>query len=84
MNAYQAMSWRRPLKYLPGADEACRARRLAGELPWPPNVWIGVSVKEARVLDRFDDLRHIRASVRFLSCQPLLGSLAAVDLDGIR
>lgn len=30
---------------------------MAGRLPWPKNVWIGVSVENQRVLGRIDDLR---------------------------
>lgn len=60
-----------------------RLRRLADKLPWPPNVWMGVSVEHESVLDRVDDLRAVPASVRFLSCEPLLGPLDGLDLTGI-
>ena len=40
-----------------------------------PNVWIGASVENARWTWRADALREIPATVRFLSCEPLLGSL---------
>ena len=60
-----------------------RMRRFADRLPWPPNLWIGVSVESARVLYRVDHLRQVPAAVRFLSCEPLLGPLHEVDLDGI-
>lgn len=60
-----------------------RLARLAGELPWPSNVWIGVSVEDERVLDRVDDLRSVPAAVRFLSCEPLLGPLHGLDLNDI-
>ena len=62
---------------------ARRLRRLAGTLDWPPNVWMGVSVEDMQVVDRVDDLRAVPAAVRFLSCEPLLGPLPAVDLEGI-
>ena len=60
-----------------------RLRKLAPQLDWPPNVWIGVSVEDSRVLSRIDDLRMVPAAVRFLSCEPLIGSLAGIDLTGI-
>jgi len=60
-----------------------RLRKLASQLDWPPNVWIGVSVEDSRVLSRTDDLRMVPAAVRFLSCEPLIGSLAGIDLTGI-
>lgn len=63
-----------------------RAERLAdaaGELPWPANVWMGVSVESAAYMHRIDRLRRVPAAVRFLSLEPLLGPLAALDLTGI-
>jgi len=60
-----------------------RAARLAPELPWPANVWIGVSVEDVRVAHRVDHLRRVPAAVRFLSCEPLLGSLDTLDLSDI-
>jgi protein gp37 len=60
-----------------------RLREMAGWLPWPKNVWIGVSVENQRVLGRIDDLRQVPAAVRFLSCEPLLGPMEDLDLDGI-
>ena len=62
---------------------ARRLRRIAPQLELPPNVWIGVSVESAEHLDRVDDLRGVPAAVRFLSCEPLLGSLSGLDLTGI-
>jgi protein gp37 len=60
-----------------------RLRDLAGRLPWPQNVWMGVSVEDERVVHRIDDLRQVPAAVRFLSCEPLLGPLDHLDLRGI-
>ena len=51
---------------------------------WPlPNVWLGTSVESRNHLDRIDHLRNCPAAVRFLSCEPLLGSLEEIDLTGI-
>jgi protein gp37 len=60
-----------------------RLRKVAGLLDWPPNLWMGVSVENSDVLLRVDDLRTVPASVRFLSCEPLLGPLDSLVLDGI-
>jgi protein gp37 len=60
-----------------------RLRSLAPELDWPPNVWMGVSVEDSRVVSRVDDLRKVPAVVRFLSCEPLIGSLGTTDLTDI-
>ncbi|MER7847388.1 phage Gp37/Gp68 family protein [Kitasatospora sp. NPDC096077] len=62
---------------------ARRLRRVADRLDWPANLWMGVSVETAAELDRVDDLRAVPAAVRFLSCEPLLGPLDGLDLDGI-
>jgi protein gp37 len=62
---------------------AARARKLASSIQWPANLWLGVSVENMDVAHRVDQLRQIPAAVRFLSCEPLLGGLAALDLDGI-
>lgn len=40
-----------------------------------PNVWLGVSVELQRFVSRAELLRSVQASVRFLSCEPLLGPL---------
>src|SRR5205823_7141906 len=60
-----------------------RLRRLAVDIDWPTNVWIGVSVEDSKALFRVEDLRAVPAAVRFLSCEPLIGSLAGIDLWGI-
>ena len=60
-----------------------RLRRLAPSLPWPSNVWMGVSVENEAQLHRVKDLRQVPAAVRFVSAEPLLGPLPNLDLDGI-
>jgi len=60
-----------------------RLRELAPELPWPSHIWIGVSIENERVLSRISDLLSVPADVRFLSCEPLLGPLDGLPLDGI-
>lgn len=48
-----------------------------------PNVWLGTSVENAQVIDRIDSLRLAPAVIRFISFEPLIGSVGAVDLTGI-
>ena len=63
-----------------------RSERLAAmacKLPWPRNVWIGVSVENDAVLNRVQDLVQVPASIRFLSCEPLIGPLDDIPLTGI-
>ncbi|MEQ9635785.1 MAG: DUF5131 family protein [Devosia marina] len=44
------------------------------------NVWLGTSVEDGRVLGRLDDLRRVPAAVRFVSFEPLIGSVAGAEL----
>ena len=63
-----------------------RAERLLefnSKLPWPSNVWMGVSVEDERVTDRIDALRQTDAHIKFLSLEPLLGALPNLKLDEI-
>lgn len=60
-----------------------RLRRVADKLDWPPNLWMGVSVENSDALSRVDNLRSVPAAVRFLSCEPLLGTLKGIDLQDI-
>ena len=60
-----------------------RARNLADELEWPENLWLGTSVEDARVLKRLDYLRATPARLKMLFCEPLLGPLDDLNLDGI-
>jgi protein gp37 len=60
-----------------------RLARLAPRLPWPSNVWMGVSVESPDYLWRVDYLRKVEAAVRFISAEPLLASLKGIDLEGI-
>jgi protein gp37 len=59
-----------------------RLRTLAPALPWPANLWMGVSVENQRWTSRIDDLRQVPAAVRFLSVEPLLGRVT-LDLREI-
>lgn len=65
-----------------------RADRIASGLPpgwgqgWP-NVWLGVSIENNDYVWRADQLRRIPAVVRFVSYEPALGPLDALDLAGI-
>ncbi|WFE58606.1 phage Gp37/Gp68 family protein [Micromonospora sp. WMMD712] len=62
---------------------AGRLAKVAPQLDWAPNIWMGVSVEGPTELSRVDDLRRVPAAVRFLSAEPLLGPLADLNLDGI-
>jgi protein gp37 len=59
-----------------------RLVELAPHLEFHKNIWLGVSVESQDYISRIDLLRQVPANVRFLSCEPLLGSLY-LDLTNI-
>lgn len=62
---------------------ADRLEMLAPFLEWPENVWMGVSVENAKYTFRIDHLRRTPAQTKFLSLEPLLGALRKLDLTNI-
>lgn len=60
-----------------------RLAELAPELPWPDNVWMGVTIENRRFVHRADYLRQVPAAIRFISAEPLLGPLEGLELDDI-
>lgn len=60
-----------------------RLAELSPHLEWSPNIWMGVSVESQKYVYRIDDLRQTSANIKFLSLEPLLGSLKNLDLYGI-
>jgi len=49
----------------------------------PAHIWLGVSVEDAKNVVRLKHLRAARASVKFVSFEPLLGPVGKLDLTGI-
>jgi protein gp37 len=60
-----------------------RMATITPDLPLLPNVWLGTSVENGAVLDRLDSLRATPATVRFVSFEPLIGSVAGADMTDI-
>lgn len=61
-----------------------RLQLLAPELPWPPNVWMGVSVENQRYSFRARHLAETKGpAVKFLSVEPLIGPVDDLPLDSI-
>lgn len=63
-----------------------RGERLEADwkhLTWTENIWMGVSVENDLATPRIDSLRKVPAAVRFLSCEPLIGPLPRLNLNGI-
>jgi protein gp37 len=49
----------------------------------PSHIWMGVSVENVAYTWRIDELRKVKCKTRFISFEPLLGSVGKVDLTGI-
>jgi protein gp37 len=62
---------------------ADRLAEIAPKLPWPTNVWQGVSVENADYTWRVSSLLNVPATVRFISVEPLLGPIPSLPLEGI-
>lgn len=63
-----------------------RATRMAeyfSQAAVPENVWLGVTVEAVATKSRIDLLRSLPASIRFLSCEPLVEDLGKLNLTGI-
>jgi protein gp37 len=60
-----------------------RLARLSPELPWPDNIWMGVTVESGNYTFRIEHLRHTNAAVKFISLEPLLGPIHDIDLSAI-
>jgi protein gp37 len=69
-------------KLVPQINKQLAAYTLEHEV-WPSHIWLGVSVETIRYQWRVDRLRQVPAAVRFISAEPLLGSLASLDLGEI-
>jgi protein gp37 len=62
---------------------SARMRDMSRMLPWPHNVWMGVTVESPDYSYRIDDLRATGATTKFLSIEPMLGPLPGLDLRSI-
>jgi protein gp37 len=49
----------------------------------PRHIWLGVSIEDARAGTRITHLRRANATIRFLSIEPLIGSVGNLKLSGI-
>ena len=79
-NAMRSAHWHR---FQVLTKRAERLSELSSKIDWPTNVWMGVSVENSDYVDRIDALRKTGAHVKFLSLEPLLGSLPNLKLGGI-
>ncbi|MBO6521330.1 MAG: phage Gp37/Gp68 family protein [Rhodospirillales bacterium] len=47
------------------------------------NIWLGTSIEDKEVSHRAEALRSTPAAVRFISFEPLIGSVGSIDLNGV-
>ncbi|MYB27247.1 MAG: phage Gp37/Gp68 family protein [Candidatus Dadabacteria bacterium] len=59
-----------------------RLKKLARELDWPDNLWVGVTIETQKFDYRIDHLRTLPVKTKFVGATPLLGSLS-LDLTDI-
>jgi len=52
-------------------------------LDWTPNIWMGVTVENNKVVKRIDSLRKVPAAVKFLSIEPLISAIPNLNLLNI-
>ena len=62
---------------------ADRLAELSDELTWGKNIWMGVSIENDKYKDRIDCLRYTEANVKFISFEPLIGSMGKVNLKNV-
>ena len=79
-NIMRAAHWHR---FQVLTKRAARLEKIATELSWPDNVWMGVTVENNQYINRIDHLRNVPSTIRFLSLEPLLGPLPNLDLTNI-
>lgn len=60
-----------------------RLSRMSPDLPWADNIWMGVTVEDRKCAFRIEHLRKTRASIKFISMEPLLEPIAELELTGI-
>ncbi|MBE9585559.1 phage Gp37/Gp68 family protein [Mucilaginibacter sp. JRF] len=60
-----------------------RLLAIANELNWTENIWMGVSVENEKYTFRINELSQTPAKTKFLSIEPLLGSVGEINLEKI-
>lgn len=81
---YQILT-KRPFRLVRLAPQITKVFQDFGykEENWPKHIWAGVSVETIQYSWRVEQLKKVPASVRFISAEPLLGSLDKLDLTQI-
>jgi protein gp37 len=60
-----------------------RLIKLNDKIQWTKNIWMGVTIENDKYLSRADLLRETNAYIKFISAEPLLGSIQNINLQNI-
>lgn len=60
-----------------------RLQELSAKLTWTDNIWMGVTIEDQKYNYRASYLKASGARVKFLSLEPLIGSVSGLTFDGI-
>ena len=56
---------------------------MVNKLPWPDNIWMGVTVENSDNVYRLTDLGKVPSYIRFVSMEPLLGPIHRFPYDKV-
>jgi protein gp37 len=56
---------------------------LSPRITWSENIWLGVTMEEAKYVERIEKLKRTDALNKFVCAEPLLSDLGELDLTGI-
>lgn len=60
-----------------------RMVELNKKITWTDNIWMGVTIENDKYLYRADLLKKTDSYIKFISAEPLLGSIKNIDLNNI-
>lgn len=83
LNVFETMNQAHWHRFQVLTKRSDRLLKLSDILPWANNIWAGVTVENNEYSFRIDDLCGTHANIKFISFEPLIGSIHEVSLDGI-
>ena len=83
MNLFETMNRCPQHTFIVLTKRADNMLELSPSISWSDNIWLGVTVEEARYADRITKLKQIGAVNKFVCAEPLLSDLGELDLTGI-
>lgn len=80
LRAFETMNQCPQHTFIVLTKRADKMEELATEINWTKNIWLGVTVEEAKYKERIESLRNTGAHRKFVCAEPLIGDLGKVDL----